>query len=497
MKSVRLAVIVLLALLIGMAQAQDNPPVTTHVVQRGETLFRIAQNYGVTVEDIARINGLVNPSNIKVGERLVIPLESQPAPVAPTRHRVGPGETLFAIAQFYGTTEAVLIQLNGITNPNVLYVGQEIIITPGSGESEAAQPSPTQSPPTEAPPVPTDAPPVAVASVDSGVRHVIQRGETLFRIAQRYGVDMATLQAANNIGSPSLIYAGQTLIIPTSGSTGAGDLSAIAALPPVLTSFSVTPDIWREGKTGRVLFNTRGPATVTATFLNQTLQVISLENATQHRVYFGVPLQTSPNIYALTLSITEATGEVTVFETNLNVVSGNYSQQRITLPSDKADLVAVGVDENELALLRGITNRFNPEAYFNGPMSLPAAAAMNVPFGLLRSYNGGPFDRYHVGVDFASPSGAPVLAAAPGRVVMADRLNIRGVSVVIEHGWGVFSAYSHMNQLNVALGEFVQVGQAIGTVGTTGRTTGAHLHWEVWVNGTPVDPMQWVYDVFP
>jgi murein DD-endopeptidase MepM/ murein hydrolase activator NlpD len=54
-----------------------------------------------------------------------------------------------------------------------------------------------------------------------------------------------------------------------------------------------------------------------------------------------------------------------------------------------------------------------------------------------------------------------------------------------------------MNQLNVALGEFVQVGQAIGTVGTTGRTTGAHLHWEVWVNGTPVDPMQWVYDVFP
>jgi murein DD-endopeptidase MepM/ murein hydrolase activator NlpD len=225
--------------------------------------------------------------------------------------------------------------------------------------------------------------------------------------------------------------------------------------------------------------------------------VISLDNATQHRVYFGVPLQTSPNIYALTLSITEATGEVTVFETNLNVVSGNYSQQRITLPSDKADLVAASVDENELALLRGITNRFNPEAYFNGPMSLPAAAAMNVPFGLLRSYNGGPFDRYHVGVDFASPAGAPVLAAAPGRVVMADRLNIRGVSVVIEHGWGVFSAYSHMNQLNVALGEFVQVGQAIGTVGTTGRTTGAHLHWEVWVNGTPVDPMQWVYDVFP
>jgi murein DD-endopeptidase MepM/ murein hydrolase activator NlpD len=468
------------------------------VVQRGETLFRIAQNYGVTVDDIARINGLINPSNIKVGERLVIPLESQPVPVAPTQHRVGPGETLFAIAQFYGTTEAVLIQLNGITNPNVLYVGQELTITPGSGGVDTVPPvSQPATPPTEAPPPPTDTPPVAVASVDSGVRHVIQRGETLFRIAQRYGVDLATLQAANSIASPSLIYAGQVLTIPTSGSTGAGEVSAIAALPPVLTSFSVTPDIWREGKTGRVLFSTRGPATVTATFLNQTLQVISLENATQHRVYFGVPLKTSPNIYALTLNVTEATGEVTVFETNLNVVAGNYSQQRITLPADKAELVAVSVDENELALLRGITNRFNPEAFFNGPMSLPAAAAMNVPFGLLRAYNGGPFDRYHVGVDFASPAGAPILAAAPGRVVMADRLNIRGVSVVIEHGWGVFSNYSHMNQLNVALGEFVQVGQVIGTVGTTGRTTGAHLHWEVWVNGTPVDPMQWVYDVFP
>jgi len=484
----RTVVLLLLGLMLisGVGLAQQNASVTIHVVQRGETLFRIAQQYGVNLEDIARANGLINPANIAVGQRLLIPLGAVASVAPPQTHTVQAGETLESIALFYGVEQQQIIMLNGIVNPNALYIGQVLKIT------EQAAPPIVEQPVTE-----SQAPLEVAATVsDSGVTHTIQRGETLFSIAQRYGVSIGDIQTLNNIASPSLIYAGQTLKVPVVGGTTTPAQPA-ANLPPVLTGFNITPSTWTEGKTGRLIFTTRAPSTVTAAFLNLTVPVVSLNGGLEHRVYFGVPLDTPANVYTLTLNFTESTGEVTVFNTNINVVSGGYWQQRISLPADQADLLGVGVEEAELSLLRNITSTFSPQSYFSGPMSLPAAAAMNVPFGIRRSYNGGPFDRYHNGSDFAAAAGSPVLAAASGRVVMVDRLNIRGISVVIEHGWGVFTNYSHMSQANVNLGDVVQTGQVLGLVGTTGRTTGAHLHWEVWVNGTPVDPMQWVADVFP
>lgn len=488
MKQCIMLALVAVFLMSSTALAQQaNPNVTIHVVQRGETLFRIAQQYGVNLDDLARANSLVNPANIAVGQRLLIPLGAVAAPAPPQTHTVQPGETLETIARFYNVEQQQLIQLNGIVNPNALYIGQVIQIT----TQPAAEPA---APAVEAPPALDVSAP---AITDSGITHTIQRGETLFSIAQRYSVSMSDLQALNEITSPSLIYAGQALKIPGASNDAPATPPVNASLPPVLTAFDVTPSTWTEGKTGRLIFNTRGPATVTAAFLNQTVPVVSLNGGVEHRVYFGVPLDTPANVYTLTLTLVEATGETTVFNANINVVSGGYWQQRISLPADQAELLSAGVEEAELGMLRSLTSTFNPQGYFNGPMGLPAAASMNVPFGIRRSYNGGPFDRYHNGADFAAAAGSPILAAAPGRVVMVDRLNIRGISVIIEHGWGVFSNYSHMSQANVNLGDIVQNGQVLGLVGTTGRTTGAHLHWEVWVNGTPVDPMQWVSSVFP
>ncbi|MGV2437612.1 MAG UNVERIFIED_CONTAM: M23 family metallopeptidase [Anaerolineae bacterium] len=71
-----------------------------------------------------------------------------------------------------------------------------------------------------------------------------------------------------------------------------------------------------------------------------------------------------------------------------------------------------------------------------------------------------------------------------------------GKATLIDHGWGVYTGYWHQNEIYVQLGERVQVGQVIGTIGSTGRVTGAHLHWEIWVNGVPTDPMQWVQESF-
>ena len=133
-------------------------------------------------------------------------------------------------------------------------------------------------------------------------------------------------------------------------------------------------------------------------------------------------------------------------------------------------------------------SQFNPERYFDGLMSLPAAATIISPFGTRRAYNGGAFDRYHAGTDFAGAPGTPVLAAAPGRVVLVEALNVRGNATIIDHGWGVYTGYWHQSQQYVQVGDFVNTGQVIGAIGSTGRVTGAHLHWMVEFNGNFVNP---------
>ena len=94
-------------------------------------------------------------------------------------------------------------------------------------------------------------------------------------------------------------------------------------------------------------------------------------------------------------------------------------------------------------------------------------------------------------MDLAAPAGGPVLAAAAGRVVLAEKLTVQGNTVVLDHGLGLTSSYFHMNAIQVKVGDAVKQGQAVGVVGNTGLSTGPHLHWEIRLAGVPVDPWQW------
>ena len=117
------------------------------------------------------------------------------------------------------------------------------------------------------------------------------------------------------------------------------------------------------------------------------------------------------------------------------------------------------------------------------------------PFGERRSYNNGPVSSYHAGTDWSAPGGTPIVAPADGVVVLAENLQVRGGATVIDHGQGVYSNFWHQSEILVEPGQPVKRGETIGLVGTTGLSTGAHLHWEVRVNGIAVDPLQWT-DVY-
>lgn len=490
-------VLVFVGLLLSLpiaAQVTDSG-VTIHVVQRGETLYNIAVRYGVTVSDLARINGIVNAGNILVGQRLLVPTGEEQAPALPQTHVVQPGETLRSIATFYGLTVTELAELNNISNPDTIYVGQKLLLSGAAtlleAATTAASPLPAEIQPTI---TPEGAPPATavelgtVAEADSARVHIVQRGETLFKIATAYGVTVNALAQTNSISDPTLIYAGQRLLIP-----GVEALEAAVDLPPPFTAIDVTPQKLIEGKTARIRITTSGPALLSGVFLGRELNIASEENNTRHTILQGIPLFTEADIYPLELVAVDTSSErVTGYTVNLQVATGPYGREYIRLLAGRDGLLDPNLEQAELEIIQNVTRPFTEPRSINGPMGLPSAATIISPFGTRRSYNGGPFDRFHSGTDFAGAPGTPVLATAPGRVVLADTLNVRGLATVIDHGWGIYTGYWHQSQQYVQVGDYVTTGQQIGTIGSTGRVTGAHLHWEVWVGGVPVDPMQWV-----
>jgi len=192
----RAGLIVLLSAIIFLTLA---PPArgegeVTHVVQWGENLTLIANAYGTTVGEIVGANGLADPDFVWVGQRLIVSSGGSLAPSGGATHIVQAGDFLGAIASRYGVALADLVRANSIANPDLIYVGQVLVI-PGAEEAQAPAPA-----------APTG-------------DHLVQAGDTLTVIAARYGTTVEAIAVANGIANPSLIYVGQRLAIPGGGST--------------------------------------------------------------------------------------------------------------------------------------------------------------------------------------------------------------------------------------------------------------------------------------
>ena len=176
---------------------------TVYLVQRGDTLGAIAARFGLTVEELATVNGISNPNLIVVGQQLVIPgTEAGTAAIEgeTTTYTVRPGDTLSAIAARYNTTVGALASLNGIVNADRIGVGQELRVPAAA----------TETPPSTATPVPT----ATAGPAETPRTHTVQAGENLFRIALRYGVTVDAIAALNGLRDVTRIYVGQELLVP-------------------------------------------------------------------------------------------------------------------------------------------------------------------------------------------------------------------------------------------------------------------------------------------
>lgn len=170
-----------------------------------------------------------------------------------------------------------------------------------------------------------------------------------------------------------------------------------------------------------------------------------------------------------------------------------WEYQSITLTGTAAAIDQESIRQ-ERERLFAIWEQNSPEPQWDGPFQLPIHDYLEISsgFGARRSYNGGPFSTYHEGVDFSAYGGTAVFAPAAGTVVLAEPLYVRGGAVIIDHGLGIYSGYYHLSEVLVAPGDVVQPGQVVGAVGTTGLSTGNHLHWDLLVNGVWVDAQAWL-----
>lgn len=181
-----------------------------HVVQPGESLSQIAVRYGVTMGALADANGIGNTNYIYTGQQLMIPDGSSDVSYSYSAGSgsyvtVGRGDSLSVIASVHGMSINELMQLNGLTNPNHIWVGQQLLVQGVSGSAAV-----------------TDASYAPVLS--DGTIHVVQRGDTLSRIAQRYGLSLQQIMTINGISNPNHVYVGQRLLV-VGGSSQAGDLT--------------------------------------------------------------------------------------------------------------------------------------------------------------------------------------------------------------------------------------------------------------------------------
>jgi len=144
--------------------------------------------------------------------------------------------------------------------------------------------------------------------------------------------------------------------------------------------------------------------------------------------------------------------------------------------------------DRERAQLEKLWETWTPEKLWEGAFEPPVPEPANSAFGTRSILNGEPRSP-HGGADFPSPAGTPIKAPNGGRVVLAEALYFTGNTVVVDHGLGLYSLFAHMTEMKVHASDTVKTGDVLGTVGSTGRVTGPHLHWAVRLDGARVDPL--------
>jgi len=431
-----------------------------YVVVSGDTLSWIALRFDTTVEDIQALNGLGADTGLHPGDRLKIPTLAGMRGILTTEF-VPLGSSLTSLSRRSQAEPADLIKANKLTSPSELFIGREIVMTRAEG-SQGME---------------------TMAS--------LKEGQSFFESSILAGVNTWELSRLNRLENPT-----RGLPMDTYFKTSEVDSPSNLAIPGVKEIvLDNLPLI--QGDTFLIKVSSNEPVNVRATLAGVEPVFVDMGGGVQ-MAYGGIHALTEIGVYPLTMEFTNNNGETYRFDQYVMINSGNYETDKPLV----VDPATIGTPEEaaENAVFKELVSATTPVQQWSGLWYSPAQDADCIisRFGSRRTYNDNPNIYYHTGLDLGYCSGTDVYAPAVGTVVGAfPEQVVRGNSIVIDHGLGVYTIYMHLNEILVEIGEVVQPGQLIGIIGTTGRSTGPHLHFEVEIHGTPVNPLTWLRRAFP
>ena len=450
----------LISFTVQPASAQASGPV--YIVQAGDTLSFIASRFNVSINDLMTANPSLDPNVLSEGQQIVIPGLEGVTGVLQTEI-ISLGDSLRSLTRRTQVADEQLKKLNRLVSPTELYVGISLIVPTGAEQQELS------------------------------TRLTAAAGESLLELAVKQGNDPWTLTALNKLSGTWEALPGDVLYSPLES----GQANA-TGLPSAFLSASIAPLPLKQGGTEVIHVQAREGVTLSGMLVDKPLQFF-MGNGEQVALQ-GVYALLEPGVYPLQMAATFPDGSQQAFEQMVLVTSGEYGSEELYVPPETIDPAVVD-PENQTVL--SITAPATPTRYWSGMFSSPAVYPDEFTslFGRHRIYHGLGTDLttegFHTGLDFAGGEGLQIFAPAPGKVVFAAPLTVRGNATIIDHGWGVYSGFWHQSQIFVNVGDVVDTGQVIGLVGGTGRVTGAHLHWEVWVNGVQVNPLDWLNQAIP
>jgi murein DD-endopeptidase MepM/ murein hydrolase activator NlpD len=451
---------------LSVSFAQDSSDNPIYIVQPGENLTEIADKFNISVQEIISINGIVNSNLISAGTKLIIPgLDGVTGLLKPYPVKIG--ESFQVLLRKNNLDLDNFLKLNKITSPSEIYVGTNLIL-PASEQD-----------------------PENLFSSFFINRETSPFEQTIFHNQNRWYVNK------NNENNISIAIPGDVFFYTSKNASGITYLFS-----PYIQSIEITPLPIIQGHTSVLKIRTSNPVNLSGKLNSKDLHFFLDSEDGFYYSLEGIHALQEPGLVPLNLQGIFDNGESFEIDQMVLLSSGGYVEESITVESTFIDKELNTQESSKIAdLLKPISS----DKLWDDSFQFPIVGSLNDQtisltsyFGNRRSYNSGQYFGFHGGLDFKVViNSLDIYAPAPGIVIFAGPMDIRGFTTFIDHGQGVVSGYAHQSEILIETGEKVETGQIIGIIGNTGRVTGPHLHWDIWVNGNQVDPFDWIENTYP
>lgn len=428
-----------------------------YIVQPDDTLNSIALQFGVSASELQSVNNIADPNTLMIGQRLTIPGLSSVDGIL-TTSELPLGTSLTSLLRQYRLKQDDLKMLNRITSPSETIAGLKYIL-PLDEDEELLNPL-----------------------------MQVQHDETPLEAAIRASTSQWIFLEDNQLSGTWDLLPGETLY---SQGDNDPDQDLLNEIPKI--TINNVPLI--QGETTEIMLESEEVLTISGEINEEPINFYS-DNGTNYYSFSGVHALSEIGPVNLKITTIHQDGRTGSFEQLVLIAAGGYGNEYVNVSDEYLDQSVI---EEEDSRVQEILRNSSSERYWEGRFQYPVdEPCLNSSFGQRRDYNNGGLFFYHTGIDFGvcAPN-LNIYASAAGKVIFADELTIRGNAILIDHGWGVVSGYWHLSEFNVSEGAVVQAGDLIGQIGNTGRSAGPHLHFEIDIFGTPVNPLTWLEQAFP